>query len=41
MTEVGGGRLVGRKYFGAEKGAEISMGRGRGWVFGSFAKQLQ
>jgi len=31
----------GRKDFGAKKGSEISMGKGRGWVFGSSTKQLE
>jgi len=32
---------VGRENFGAEKGAEKSLGRGRGCVFGSSSKQLE
>jgi len=41
VREVGGGRYVGRENFGAEKGAEKSLGRGRGCVFGSSPKQLE
>jgi len=34
-------REVGGENFGAAKGAEKSLGRGKGWVFGSSAKWLE
>ncbi len=34
-------REVGKENFGAEKGAEKSLGRGRGCVFGSSPKWLE
>jgi hypothetical protein len=34
-------REVGGEDFGTEKGAEISMDMGKGWVFGSFANWLE
>ncbi len=34
-------REVGGEDFRAGKGAKISMDRGRGWVFGSSAKQFE
>jgi len=34
-------REVGGENFGVEKGAEKSLGRGRGCVFGSSPKQLK
>jgi hypothetical protein len=34
-------REVARENFGIEKGAEKSMGRGKGCVFGSSPKQLE
>ncbi len=39
MREVGR-REAGEKKFGAKKGAEKSLGSGRGCVFGSSPKQL-
>jgi hypothetical protein len=41
LREVGGGGKVGGENVGAEKGAEKSLGRGRGCVFGSSPKQLE
>jgi hypothetical protein len=45
VREVGGGevgwREVGEENFGAKKGAEKSLRRGRGCVFGSSPKQLE
>ncbi len=41
VREVGGGRWVGGESFGAEKGAEKFLGKGRGCVFGSSPKRLE
>jgi hypothetical protein len=41
MREVGRGKYIGGENFGAKKGVEKSLGKGRGCVFGSSPKRFK